>query len=147
MSEPTSGSLDRLVAELQDEVMAEIRAQFSPVVIDHWQHPRNHGAMARPDGRGRITGSCGDSMEIFLRVVDGRIAEASFVTDGCGSSVAAASMAVELATGRALVEASRLSAGDILAALDGLPDDHRHCALLAARTLHAAVASYRSPSG
>lgn len=81
-------------------------------------------------------------MEIFLRVQNGRIVKASFLTDGCTTSIASASMAVELATGKDVQDARRISKEDILKALDGLPKESEHCALLASNTLRAAVADY-----
>jgi nitrogen fixation NifU-like protein len=112
-------------------------------LMEHWLHPRHPGPMERPDGHAREIGECGDVLEIFLRVREGRIEDASFMTDGCMTTLAVGSAAVELALGRHATEAARIGAGDILDALGGLPADHEHCAELAARTLRAAIADYR----
>lgn len=132
-------SLGAFVDELQQQLLAEAALRYSKKVIQHWVQPRNPGALERPDGVARITGPCGDTMEIFLRVQEGRIVDASFRTDGCGTSIAAASMAVELSLGRELDAARRITQQEILAALEGLPEENEHCALLAANTLQAAL--------
>jgi nitrogen fixation NifU-like protein len=140
MSDPSrSKSLDELAAELQEQLLAEARSNYCATVIQHWIHPRNPHPMEEADGHGRITGPCGDTMEIFVKIIDGVIADASFTTDGCGTSIATASMAVELAIGCPLQSATELTDQDILSALGGLPEDSQHCALLAANTLHAAI--------
>jgi len=111
---------------------------LSPAARDHAANPRNHGPLKNFNGHSRITGPCGDTMEIWLSVQDGLVKEASFVTDGCGPSVASGSMAASMATGMAVTKAADLKQRDILASLGGLPREHEHCALLAANTLKAA---------
>ena len=130
---------DDFVEQLQREILEQAREQYSEAVIDHWLHPRNPGGMDRPDGHARITGPCGDTMEIFLRVRDDVIEEARFVTDGCATTIVSASMAVELATGAATSQARTISQAAILEGLGGLPTESEHCALLAANTMHAAI--------
>jgi nitrogen fixation NifU-like protein len=137
--------LDDAVADMQRRILEDARRRYSETVVDHWMHPRNPRAMDGPDGHARIRGPCGDTMEIFLRARDGRVVEASFVTDGCITSIAAGSMAVELAGGRDVAAARALSADDILEALGGLPEESRHCARLAADTLRAAVKDLAIP--
>ena len=105
-------------------------------------NPRNLGDMSDADGFGRVTGSCGDTMEIWLKVNSGTIADASFMTDGCGTSIASGSMVTELAKGRSVSEARRISQQDVLSALGGLPKESEHCALLAADTLKEAIRDY-----
>jgi NifU-like protein involved in Fe-S cluster formation len=78
-------------------------------------------------------------MEISVRLAAGRVAEASFLTDGCITATASGSMAVELATNRSAAQARSISPKEILAGLGDLPRESRHCAILAARTLRAAV--------
>ena len=117
--------------------------QYSQTVMDHWLHPRHPGVIENPDGRARKKGACGDLMEIFLRVSkDQRVIDASFMTDGCTTSIASGSMAVELAIGKSIQQARRITDGLILDRLGGLPEESRHCASLAADTLHAAIDNY-----
>jgi len=111
-------------------------------VLESFQPPRNYGPPDRWDGHARITGPCGDTMEFWLQIADGRILQANFTTTGCGSSRAAGSMATELAIGKPLAEAARLEQRDVLQALGGLPKESEHCALLAANTLKAALGDY-----
>jgi Mrp family chromosome partitioning ATPase len=110
----------------------------SPTVIDHAQAPRNRGPLATFTGHARITGPCGDTMEFWVLVRDGTVEKVSFVTDGCGPSLASGSMATCLAEGKPLDQAAAIGQRDILKALGGLPMEVEHCALLAANTLMAA---------
>ncbi|HEU65199.1 MAG TPA: iron-sulfur cluster assembly scaffold protein [Chloroflexi bacterium] len=119
-----------------------MRAVYSEKTIEHFLNPRNLGKIPAPDGFGRITGSCGDTMEIYLEVRDDRVINASFWTDGCGPSIASGSMVTELAKGKSVSEARKVTQQDVLDALGGLPEDSLHCALLAANTLKEAIRDY-----
>lgn len=79
--------LERLAEELQKLIDEEERAYYSPQVIQESHHPKNVGRMSDPDASAIVHGWCGDTMEIYLRVNDGRISEATFMTDGCGPTV------------------------------------------------------------
>ena len=131
--------VDEFVRRLQEQILQQAREQYSEAVVDHWVNPRNPGTMEHPDGHARIEGPCGDTMEIFIRVVGDTITKASFVTDGCITTLVSASMAVELVTDRTISRAACISQDDILDGLGGLPPGSRHCALLAANTMQAAV--------
>ncbi len=113
-----------------------LSAQF----IKHATDRSNFTEMPGADGHARITGPCGDTVEIWLRVKNDVISRATYVTDGCDNSRAATGMAIELATGKTVAEARQVSTSDIIAALGGLKKEH--CAELAARTLKTAVADY-----
>ena len=128
--------------ELQKLIMADMRKIYSEMTIDHAMNPRNLGDMPDADGFGKVTGPCGDMIEIWLKVKDGIVADATFLTDGCGTSVASGSMATQLAKGRSIPEVLKISQQDILKALGGLPEESVHCALLAANTLKEAVRDY-----
>jgi nitrogen fixation NifU-like protein len=128
--------------ELMEVVRQEMQANYSQTVIDHALRPMNLGSMPDCDGFARVTGSCGDTMEIRLRVVDGQIRETRFLTDGCAATIASASMVTELARGKKAAEAARISQQDVLEALGGLPQGNVHCALLASNTLREAVKDY-----
>ena len=136
--------LDRIVKELQEQLIHQAREVYSEVVVEHWFNPRNLCAMDKPDGHARIKGPCGDTMEIFVRTDKEMIAEASFLTNGCITSIASGSMAVESAVGKSLSEARAISKGTILQNLGGLPEGSQHCALLAANTLRAALDDFLS---
>jgi nitrogen fixation NifU-like protein len=128
--------------ELEQSVMDDMKRVYSEKTIDHFLNPRNLGEIAAPDGFGRITGPCGDTMEISLKVRDGRVMNASFWTDGCGPSIASGSMVTELAKGKSVSEALKITQQDILDALGGLPEDSVHCTLLVANTLKESIKNY-----
>jgi ATP-binding protein involved in chromosome partitioning len=121
-----------------------IQGQVSPQALERFEQPRNYGSLESFGGHARITGPCGDTMEFWLQVREGRIRRASFTTDGCGPSRAAGSMATELAIGKPPAVAARIEQADVLAGLGGLPKESEHCALLAANTLKAAIADFAS---
>jgi len=117
---------------------------YSEKVLDHFRHPRNTGTLKGEDVvRGRVGNPvCGDLMEIYIKVRDERIQDIKFKTFGCGSAVATASMVTELAKGKSLVEASRITRQDVANELDGLPPVKMHCSNLAADALHDAIDNY-----
>jgi len=114
--------------------------RYSATLLDHFLNPRNAGMMRDPDGTGEEEyEGCGDLTRFFVRVRDGRAVEIRFQTYGCGPTIAAASMASELARGRSVDDLCRLKAQDIEAALEGLPEDRKHAAEVAAGALRAAA--------
>ncbi|MFO7772382.1 MAG: iron-sulfur cluster assembly scaffold protein [Dehalococcoidia bacterium] len=127
---------------LQELILADARSIYTETVVDHAMAPRNLGVMEDADGFGKLTGPCGDTMEIWLKVNNNVIARAAFMTDGCGPSIASGSMVTELVRGKAISEAQRTTQDHVLDALGGLPEESQHCALLAANTLKAAVRDY-----
>jgi len=128
--------------ELEQSVMEDMRQVYTEKTIDHFLNPRNLGRIPAPDGFARITGPCGDTMEICLKVSGDKIVNASFWTDGCGTTIASGSMVTELAKGKSVTEALKITQRDVLDALGGLPEDSLHCALLAANTLREAVKDF-----
>jgi len=116
--------------------------RFSATARDHAVHPRNHGPLVDFDGHAGITGPCDDTMEFWLAVDGGKIQRVSFITDGCGTSLACGSMATSLVEGKRLEDAASLKQKDILDALGEFPKESEHCALLAANTLKAAYDDY-----
>lgn len=133
-----ASELDKMVEELQKQMWAG----YTETVIDHAQNPRNVGSISNADGFASVTGPCGDTMEIWLGVKDGNIREATFWTDGCGTSIASGSMVTELIKGKSIIEAQRVTQQDVLNALGGLPEESLHCALLATDTLKGAIKDY-----
>jgi nitrogen fixation NifU-like protein len=130
------------IDRLQELIMADARNIYSETTIDHAMNPRNVGDMKDADGFARVTGPCGDTMEIWFKARNGAVAGATFMTDGCGTSIASGSMVTELAGGKSIIEARRISQGDVLSALGGLPEESEHCALLAVNTLKEAIRDY-----
>jgi len=143
MTKRNDDEIEKFTQELQKQILEDIRRTYSPVVIDHWQNPRNFRRMEAADGYAKNTGTCGDTMEMFLRVKDETVTECAFWTDGCGTTVVCGSIATELATGKPFIEAlGTVSSAKILRVLGGLPEDSIHCAQLAAETLRLALADY-----
>ena len=138
----TASEFDNLIKGFQKRLVEETGECYSETMIRHWLQPRNPFVMENPDGHGRVTGPCKDTIEIFLHVSSNIVTEASFTTDGCITSVASGSMAVELAAGKSVSNVREISQNDILNGLGGLPEESRHCALLASDTLRAAVDDY-----
>jgi nitrogen fixation NifU-like protein len=117
---------------------------YSAKVIDHFMNPRNMGELDGADAVGTVgSPACGDMMDIYLKVEDDRIVNASFKTFGCTAAIANSSMMTEMVKGMRLDDAENLKNRDIEAALDGLPPHKIHCSTLAADALHEAIKSYR----
>ena len=112
---------------------------FSAVARQLIESRESMGAMQNPDARGFVRGWCGDSMQIDLRLAGEVIHDISYTTDGCGATIACGAMLARLARSKTLAEAQRIAPEDLIAALDGLPEDHQHCAELAINTLRQAI--------
>lgn len=106
--------------------------------------PARFGPLKGSNGNARITGPCGDTMEFWVRIDDGRINACTFTTDGCDDSMACGTGACKLASGTLEQVAFPLQAADVLALLPGFPAESSHCAELAIQTLRAAISDYRS---
>lgn len=130
--------------KFEELIKAEMRKVYSEAVIEHSMNPRNVGGLEDADGFAKVTGPCGDTMEIWLRVENGTIRDASFVTDGCGTTIASGSMVTEMVKGKSVSDARKISQQDVLNALGGLPEESQHCALLAANTLKEAIRDYQA---
>ena len=139
-----SFDVDRFARELQKEIMQEVRKKYSATVIHHWMNPMNFKRTEKSGGYGRVTGFCGDTMEIFIKVEGDKISDCSFFTDGCGTTIASGSLVVSLARGKSILQATQITQKSILDACEGLPDEDRHCAELAANTLQYAIIDYQS---
>jgi len=112
--------------------------------MDHFTNPRNMGNMENPDGKAQVGNpTCGDIMEIAIKVEDNKISDIRFKTFGCGAAVATSSMVTEMAKGKTLEEAEQLTNKTVAEALDGLPPVKMHCSNLAADALQKAIQDYR----
>ena len=117
---------------------------YSDTVLDHFERPRNSGALEDANAIGYMTNPvCGDTLLLMLRVEDGRIEEARWQSDGCVASIAASSLLSELVRGQSLGDAGALTREAIAEALGGLPASKLHASVLAADALHHALADYR----
>ena len=116
---------------------------YNETVMDHFMNPRNVGVIENPDGYGKVGNPvCGDLMEIFINVKDDRIDDIKFRTFGCGSAIAVSSMVTEMAKGKTLDEAIKITRNDVAEELGGLPPQKMHCSNLGADALHAAIKDY-----
>ncbi len=122
-----------------DKVRQKAVELYSETIVEHGINPNNQGTIENPDGYARITGVCGDTVEMFIRVRDGKIEESKFNTDGCMFSTAACSVAAKMAEGKKLAGCVAINQSAILKYLEEMPKNHEHCALLAAMTLQRAI--------
>jgi nitrogen fixation NifU-like protein len=142
-----SSDFDQFADQLQAAIMDEMRKDYSEKVIELFLNPRNLGRIEGADGYGKVKGSCGDTMEIFLKIRDDSIEDAKFITDGCGPSIICGGTVTELAKGRHVKDVFKINAEKILNELGGLPEADQHCAKLAADTLHDAIFNYLENRG
>jgi len=116
--------------------------------MDHFANPRNVGEIPDADGIGKVGNpQCGDVMWLYIKVKDGIITDIKFKTFGCGAAIATSSMITELAKGKTLEEAKRISRKDVSDALEGLPPVKMHCSNLAADALLEAIKDYEAKQG
>jgi NifU-like protein involved in Fe-S cluster formation len=130
------------IADPQVRARAAESLGVSEAFLTHALTPQNVGVLPRADGQAAPKGSCGDSIELYLQVSDGRVQDARFMTDGCAHTVACGSALTGLIKGRELEEAAGVSAQEIEEELGGLPREHKHCAALAALALRGALRDF-----
>ena len=117
---------------------------YSEKVMDHFQNPRNVGEIEDASGVGTEGNpTCGDLMTIYIKVEDNIITDIKFKTFGCGAAIATSSMITEMAVGKTIEEALKISRNDVADELEGLPPVKMHCSNLAADALRAAIADYK----
>lgn len=116
---------------------------YTDKVMEHFKNPRNMGEIADADGVGTVGNPvCGDLMSISIKVKDNRLADVKFKTFGCGAAIATSSMTTELAKGKTLEEAMKITRADVAGSLGGLPPVKMHCSNLAADALHEAIKDF-----
>jgi len=124
--------------------------QYSQKVLDHFMHPHNVGKMENPDAVATEgSPACGDQVTVYLKVDDQTktITDISFLSYGCASNIATASIITDMAKGKTLDEAKKITWRDAMDALDGLPPVKVHCSVLAADTLQSAISNYEIAHG
>ena len=121
---------------------------YSDKVMEHFKNPKNTGEIADADGVGTVGNPvCGDLMTMYIKVKDNRIADIKFKTFGCGAAIATSSMTTEMAKGKTLEEAMKITRADVAGSLGGLPPVKMHCSNLAADALHEAIKDYTKKQG
>jgi nitrogen fixation NifU-like protein len=118
---------------------------YSEKVMDHFTNPRNVGEIEDADGVGSEGNPvCGDMMTFNIKVEDGRLSDVKYKTFGCGAAIACSSMVSEMAQGKTLEEAKKITNADVAKELEGLPKNKLHCSNLGADALHRAIEDYES---
>ncbi len=118
---------------------------YSAKVMEHFMNPRNVGEIENPDGVGEEGNPvCGDMMTFYIKVKDNRLEDVKFQTFGCGAAIAVSSMVSEMAKGKTLEEALKITPQTVADELQGLPKNKFHCSNLGAQALHKAIKAYQS---
>ena len=133
---------DKIAQDLQKAILEGYSEKFKKEFLK----PENIGRIKESDSYISVTGVCGDTIEIYLVVKDGKISDIRFMTDGCGATITCASYVTRTAKGKALEEALHIKPEDVDEYFEGLPEEHKHCAKLAVITLTAAIEKYQSKS-
>jgi len=130
---------NKMLKDIQNKIEHDEETYFSEKVINEYRNPNNFYAIENPNAIGEIKGPCGDTMKIMLNVENNIVVDISFLTDGCGTSIACGSMLTKMAQGKTLKEVSLITSEKLNNALDGLPENHVHCTVLAVNTLKKAL--------
>ena len=118
---------------------------YTETVMDHFRNPRNVGVIENPDGVGEEGNPvCGDMMTFYIKVDNDRISDVKFQTFGCGAAIAVSSMVSEMAKGKTLEEAKKITPDTVAEQLGGLPKNKFHCSNLGAQALTKAIEDYES---
>lgn len=135
-------NIDEIAKSLQEAILAG----YSQKLKDELFNVGNIGTIENPDSHVRITGVCGDTIEMSLSFRDAKIQDVKFTTDGCGFTVACANYVARTARGKSIEEALVIEPDDLDRYFEGLPEENKHCAKLAVMTLRALLEAYRSKS-
>jgi len=121
---------------------------YSQKVMDHFMNPRNVGEIEDADGIGEVGNPiCGDMMTFYIKVKNNRLENIKFKTFGCGAAIAVSSMVSEMAMGKTLDEAMKITPQSVADELEGLPKQKFHCSNLGAQALHKAIEDYQKKKG
>lgn len=116
---------------------------YSEKVMDHFQNPRNLGQIKDADGIGEVGNPvCGDMMTFYIKVKDNKLEDVKFNTFGCGAAIAVSSMVSEIAKGKTIEDALKITNELVAKELGGLPPNKMHCSNLGANALHKAIENY-----
>jgi nitrogen fixation NifU-like protein len=120
---------------------------YADRAIDYYMEKKNMGSLADADQISELTGHCGDTMKVYLKVADGRIQDMRYQVLGCPGAIASAMAAVELVRGKTLQEARQLRDADIFQEIVDLPDQKQHCIRLSVKALQKAIDDYTAGNG
>ena len=117
---------------------------YSATVLDHFNNPRNAGVIEDADGIGEVGNPvCGDMMTFYIKVKDNRLEDVKFQTFGCVAAIAVSSMVSEMAKGKDLEAAKKITDKQVAEILGGLPPNKLHCSNLGAEALTLAMKNYQ----
>jgi nitrogen fixation NifU-like protein len=133
---------DKILENMRALLREKAREIYPERVFDYGTNPQNYGAIDSPDGYAEKPDECGRDVKMFLRVQHGKVEESRFTAHGCIFTIAACNAAAEMSRGRTIPECLKINRSAISEHLGGLPDDHSHCALLAALLFQKALKSY-----
>jgi nitrogen fixation NifU-like protein len=139
-SKSMTEKFDQYVQELQETMLDG----YSENLKNEFLNPENLGKIDDPDSHVSVTGICGDTVEIYLSVTDGRISDIKFMTDGCGPTIACVSYVTRTAMKKSIEKALQIKPEDVDKYFGGLPEEHKHCAKLSVMTLGVAIGKYRN---
>lgn len=139
--------LEETLKQLQKKIEYDEEQTYSKTVIREYRNPTYFGVLRQPDAVGILKGPCGDTMKIYLKIKAGNIKDARFWTDGCGATLASGNMLMKMIKGKSLTEATIITDTKLIEALESLPREHHHCALLAVNTLHKTIIHYPGRGG
>ncbi len=137
-----SKQLEDFLNTLQHDSNDEAKNIYGPKGYERWKNPKFHTMVERIDSQAKLTGNCGDSMEMFLTMDGERITDICFKTDGCASSAICGSFAAELAKGKTATEVLDMTGDTILNYIGKFPEKENHCAHLAITTVKEAINVY-----
>jgi len=121
---------------------------YSEKVMEHFMNPRNVGEIENADGIGEVGNPvCGDMMTFYIKVDDNRLSDVKFKTFGCGAAIAVSSIVSEMAMGKTLEEARKITPALVAQELEGLPKNKYHCSNLGAQALNKAIDNYLKKQG
>jgi nitrogen fixation protein NifU and related proteins len=121
---------------------------YTDKVMDHFMNPRNVGEIKDADGIGEVGNPvCGDMMTFYIKVKDNKLEDVKFKTFGCGAAIAVSSMTSEMAIGKTLEEAVKITPTLVAEQLEGLPKNKFHCSNLGAQALTKAIRDYATKKG
>lgn len=132
-------SFEKIIKEIQRKIEYEEETEFSKKVINEYRNPSNFGVIDNPDAVGKTKGPCGDTMQIMLKIDNGKVTDVRFWTDGCGTSIACGSMLTKMIKGKTIEEIFTITSEKLNDELDGLPENHVHCTVLAVNTLKKTI--------
>ena len=121
---------------------------YSEKVMEHFMNPRNVGEIEDADGIGEVGNPvCGDMMTFYIKVDDNHLSDVKFQTFGCGAAIAVSSIVSEMAMGKTLEEARKITPALVAQELEGLPKNKYHCSNLGAQALNKAIDDYLKKQG